>query len=311
MLNFDSRGGKQGAQVAAALSASVLVDLAPGDVLYIPPLTPHHVECLGDSDDGGGGSDDNSGGYCVGFNVFSTGAFSTIIGDIQGVLARSPLAWLQALTPPELLSPPPRSATAGDGDYNNVERLRQRRQAFTFSLLQYELRELTDRLGLSLSVITRGLLQRAWGPLKAEGAPEATHWVVPSPNDVDAQFIDVVTQAQFVPRLCSGSGSGWLHPQLEVVFGDERGVLKALSRTASYEVELAQKLEQLESYFRQLHSADDSSSINEEEGRQTAVEAAGAAAMVAILQEVVEGQVIAAVGLEAAYAFAAACLLIE
>ena len=103
--------------------------------------------------------------------------------------------------------------------------------------------------------------------------------------------VHVVTQAQFVPRLCSGSGSGWLHPQLEVVFGDERGVLKALSRTASYEVELAQKLEQLESYFRQLHSADDSSSINEEEGRQTAVEAAGAAAMVAILQEVVEGQV--------------------
>eukprot|EP01052_Picozoa_sp_SAG31_P023720 SAG31_NODE_1974_length_6755_cov_6.833383_1_plen_367_part_00 len=101
MLNFDSeptQGTQHSALVNTALAAGVSVDLVPGDVLYIPPLTPHHVECLG--------SDDNDGksGHCVGFNVFSTGSFSKLIGDIQAALARAPLAWLRALTPTEWTS---------------------------------------------------------------------------------------------------------------------------------------------------------------------------------------------------------------
>eukprot|EP01052_Picozoa_sp_SAG31_P023722 SAG31_NODE_1974_length_6755_cov_6.833383_3_plen_173_part_00 len=170
--------------------------------------------------------------------------------------------------------------------------------------MQYELRELADRLGLDLSTIARGLLHRAWGPLQAEGAPEAAQWDVAH----NTSAVPDVAVVNFVPHFCTIDGT--LHPVLATVFGDERGVIRALSNTPSYEVELARNLESIEKHFARL-LVDGASDAHRDstKDRNTAVKEASSTAMAAIVQEVVEAQVIAVVGLQASYGFVNDCLI--
>jgi hypothetical protein len=249
--------------VAAAVAASVTVDLGPGDVLFIPPLTPHHVECLGD-----GGE---AGGHCVGLNVFSTGAFSKLIGQVQLALAEEPLQWLNRMTPHSL------AAVSSSGTTD--EHL-----SFKFSLLQYGLTELADRLGLDLGQLVANLLERAWAPLREEGAPEALAFA--SHADASTHFGN--------NGMCTVGGSGGrrLHRSLREAFGDERKLLKGLAASTGFE-KLASQLEDIGAHLSSVHAMP---------------RASAAAAMVAVFEEVVEGQVTAAMGLSAAHSFLAACL---
>lgn len=104
MINFDmvdetsdnsslarQRFQLEGASELASLATAVVVDLEPGDVLYLPPMVPHHVECLGEP--GTTVAIGPAGGWCVGFNVFSTGQFSRTLGAIQQQVHEDPLGW--------------------------------------------------------------------------------------------------------------------------------------------------------------------------------------------------------------------------
>ena len=58
-------------------------------------MVPHHVECLGDPAAEGEFETTIGSGWCVGFNVFSTGQFSSTLGAIQQQVHTDPLGWFK------------------------------------------------------------------------------------------------------------------------------------------------------------------------------------------------------------------------
>ena len=141
MINMDAPSPERfGSEPLATLASAVSVDLEPGDVLYLPPMVPHHVECLGEGPD-------DAPGWCVGFNVFSTGNFSAVFGDVQRQVHNAPLGWF-----------------ARDWPQSPV---------FVLPMLQYVLRDLVDGLGLELHDVAKQV-RTQWDPLRHEGAEVGT-----------------------------------------------------------------------------------------------------------------------------------------
>jgi hypothetical protein len=133
MLNFDlntpddaallkQRFKSEGGMDLASLTTSVVVDLEPGDVLYLPPMVPHHVECQGAPDTNG---DETGGPWCIGFNVFSTGQFSIKLGAIQQQIHTDALGWFE---------PTPNAKPKREGD---ASRRWPQRPEFVLPMLQY------------------------------------------------------------------------------------------------------------------------------------------------------------------------------
>ena len=121
----------------ARLSDAVVIELSAGDVLYLPPMVPHHVECLGDGE-----------GWCVGANVFSGGEISRELAVIQERLHTAPLGWVDPAWPQS--------------------------QEVVLPLVQVVLWDLADAEGLDLGELVSALLRHAWEPLRAEGATLGT-----------------------------------------------------------------------------------------------------------------------------------------
>ena len=135
---------------------------------------------------------------------------------------------------------------------------------------------MSDAVGLSVRDVVRGLLANQWSPLRHEGAR------LGNAGSAAARFLGGPHP------LCSHESDLLpLHPVLAQEFGRESTLLRALA-TRDPLVKLSANLAEIGPLFPARQDGD--------------------AATVAVLGEVIEGMVVAAVGLEAAFEYMTACL---
>ena len=145
--------------------------------------------------------------------------------------------------------------------------------------------ELSDALGLSVRDVTRDLLANQWLPLQQEGArigtaTSAARRFLSTPLPLCQTRMapdEEVDELELLP----------LHPVLAQEFGRESTLVRALA-TREPLARLGANLAKIESLFTARED--------------------GVVAMAAVLGEVIEGIVVAAVGLDAAHECMAACL---
>ena len=144
---------------------------------------------------------------------------------------------------------------------------------------------MSDALGLSIRDVTGDLLAYQWSPLQYEGARLGTG------TSAATRFLSgPLPLCQ--RRLAPSEEAGYLellplHPVLAQEFGRESDLVRALA-TREPLTKLRENLALIESLFSTRKDGD--------------------VAMAAVLSEVIEGIVVAAVGLEAAFEYMTACL---
>ena len=135
---------------------------------------------------------------------------------------------------------------------------------------------MSDAVGLSVRDVVRQLLANQWSPLRHEGAR------LGDAESAAARFLSGLQP------LCSHESDLLpLHPVLAQEFGRESTLLRALA-TRDPLVRLGANLAEIGPMFPARQDGD--------------------AAMAAVLGEVIEGLVVAAVGLDAAFEYMTACL---
>eukprot|EP01050_Picozoa_sp_SAG11_P018661 SAG11_NODE_2858_length_2900_cov_1.881471_2_plen_362_part_00 len=290
---------------------------------YLPPLLPHHVECIGDQPRGGAPSaqrrppqsfqhpddaffsamglaqgvpplvdppaSENRGdafseampSSCIGFNVFSSGRFSMLLGLTQRNFNSAPLQWLEPAL--SLL----RSGGAAAVSQQELERSVARVQPPRWlPLLHYALHELADSVGISLVDVANELARTKLEPLRHEG-------------------VSLAGTGAYFGRSCAVldhdvDGTPALHPLLHATFGSEQGLLHAMDGEVEVGAGGGETLRSLRERLVEIRS------LFVVRG---AVEAE--AAVASVLEEVVESTVVGAVGVQDAYGYVRTCLLAD